>query len=284
MQSKSNNIVEYYNNCESDYRIFWDLNRSRAMHAGFWDDQTQTLPEALARENAILAEIAAITKEDRVLDAGCGIGGSSFYLARQYGCRVVGITLSQKQVQTATVIAKKENLEDLVHFEEMDFCQTSFPNASFDVVWGIESICHADEKLLFVKEAYRILKEGGRLIIADGFSVKEKNTRRENEEMSRWLKGWGVDKLETQKEFMSHLKSVGFSEINYRNVNSFVMPSSKRLYWISFPAIVLSKLGEWLRIRKKIQTNNIWAAYYQYITLKQGLWEYGIFSAKKSRQ
>lgn len=283
MQSKLTNIVDYYNTCESDYRTFWDLDRSMAMHAGFWDDRTQTLSDALARENEILAEIAQVKQGDKVLDAGCGVGGSSLFLAKHFGCQVVGITLSEKQVITATNNAKKEGVGSLVHFAAMDFCETSFPDASFDVVWGIESICHAEDKLKFVKEAYRLLKKGGRLVMADGFGVKNSYTDSEAKKMSKWLNGWGVDSLDMRVHFQCYFEETGFSQVSYRNVTAHVMPSSKRLYWISFPAFILSKMGEWLGVRNKIQTENILAAYYQYTTLRNGLWEYGIFSCIKDQ-
>ena len=79
MRSKKSAIVEYYDTCEGDYRIFWDLDRSLAMHAGYWDSETKTLADALKRENEILAELAGVTSSDYVLDAGCGVGGSSIF-------------------------------------------------------------------------------------------------------------------------------------------------------------------------------------------------------------
>lgn len=281
MQTNLDQIVDYYNTCESDYRTFWDLDRSMAMHAGFWDQQTTSLAEALARENEILAQYAHITSQDRVLDAGCGIGGSSLFLAKTFGCKVTGITLSDHQVQIASENAKKYLVDHLVNFQTMDFCHTDFPNASFDVIWGIESICHAEDKAEFIKEAYRLLTPGGRLIVADGFSSRTDFVKKQKEDMHQWLNGWGVESLETKKQFEVHLEKNGFKEISYQNVTENVMPSSKRLYWISFPAVIFSTLGEWVGLRKKIQTNNIKAAYYQYTTLKNRLWEYGIFKAVK---
>lgn len=281
LQSKANEIIEYYNSCECDYRTFWDLDRSMAMHAGFWDHTTNTLSEALARENAFLAELAQIKSHDKVLDAGCGVGGSSIYLAKHHGCHVTGITLSNHQVEKARISAREHGVDSLATFEMMDFCQTTFPDASFDVIWGIESICHAEDKLAFVREAYRLLKKGGRLIMADGFGTKETYAKAQAEAMGYWLNGWGVESLDTPAQFLEYFKSCGFSNVNYHNVDGLVMPSSKRLYWISFPSIVLSKLGEWVGKRSAIQTKNLWAAYYQHTTLKNGLWEYGIFCAHK---
>lgn len=108
MSTKHKTIIDYYENCETDYRLLWDLNHSHAMHAGYWDQTTHTLREALQRENEVLADLVRINAEDRVLDAGCGVGGSSMYLAQHRGCEVTGITLSEKQVQLATETAIKK--------------------------------------------------------------------------------------------------------------------------------------------------------------------------------
>lgn len=284
MQIKPEEIINYYDSCEQDYRLFWNLDQSMALHAGYWDESTKTLKDALRRENEILAKEAKVQPSDRVLDAGCGVGGSSIFLAKTYGCEVMGITLSEQQAKTATENARKYAVSDLVQFKVMDFTNTAFADESFDVVWGMESICHAGDKLKFVNEAYRLLKPGGRLIIADGFSNAGKvYDAKEETRMRKWLKGWGVERLEGVEMFFDHLKKAGFNAISYRNITNHVAPSSKRLFFISFPATILSKVGEWFGVRKKVQTDNIRAAYHQYTTLRESLWEYGIFSAYKTK-
>ncbi len=277
-------IIDYYELCESDYKFFWQLNHSMAMHAGFWDDTTKSLSDALQRENEVLAEIARITNKDSVLDAGCGVGGSCIFLAVRYGCTATGITLSQKQIETARSNAFKHGVGALVSFHARDYCNTEFPGASFDVVWAIESVCHASDKSQFTREAYRLLKPGGRLIVADGFALKENYTSKEAAQMDKWLKGWGVKSLDTAEAFEESLRLAGFDNVHFQDVTKHVLPSSRRLFYISFPATACSKIGEWLGLRKKIQTDNIRGAYYQYTTLQKRLWNYRIFSASKQKE
>jgi tocopherol O-methyltransferase len=273
-------IVRYYDTCESDYQLLWDLNYSHAMHAGYWDEHVKTLREALKRENEILAKRASIKKTDRVLDAGCGVGGSAIFLAQTYGCEVVGITLSEKQVLTAQCKAKEANLQPMPIFQMMDYMHTTFPDQSFDVIWAIESVCHAENKALFIQEAARLLKKGGRLIIADGFAAQPSYEGQDEIRMDRWLKGWGVKALDMASEFEDKLFDAGFKNITFRDITPHVMPSSKRLYWYSWPAIILSKLGELIGLRSAFQTENLYGARCQYQTLKKGLWRYGIFYAE----
>ncbi|WP_068467662.1 SAM-dependent methyltransferase [Candidatus Protochlamydia phocaeensis] len=278
---KKEQIVHYYDTCEADYRLLWDLDYSHAMHAGYWDEKTKNLRQALRRENEILAQRASIKKTDRVLDAGCGVGGSAIFLAQTYGCDVVGITLSEKQVLSARRNAEKAKVKPLPTFAVMDYTRTTFPNESFDVVWAIESVCHVEDKALFIREAFRLLKKGGRLILADGFAAQPDYEGADRARMERWLNGWGVKELDMASEFEDKLVEAGFSNIAFRDVTPHVMPSSKRLYIYSWPAIILSKLGELMGKRTVSQTENLYGARCQYQTLKKGLWRYGIFFAVK---
>ena len=99
-----------------------------------------------------------------VLDVGCGIGGSSRILARDYGFAVTGITISPQQVKRAQELTpQKVNAQ----FAVDDAMALSFPDASFDVVWSIEAGPHMPDKAVFARELIRVLKPGGVLVVAD---------------------------------------------------------------------------------------------------------------------
>lgn len=99
-----------------------------------------------------------------VLDVGCGIGGSSRILAKDYGFKVTGITISPQQVQRAQELTPPElDAQFLVD----DAMALSFPDASFDVVWSIEAGPHMPDKAIFARELMRVLKPGGILVVAD---------------------------------------------------------------------------------------------------------------------
>ncbi|MEM0981822.1 MAG: methyltransferase domain-containing protein [Cyanobacteria bacterium P01_H01_bin.58] len=99
-----------------------------------------------------------------VLDVGCGIGGSSRILARDYGFAVTGITISPQQVRRAQELTP-EGVS--AQFRVDDAMAMSFPDASFDVVWSIEAGPHMPDKAVFAKELLRVLKPGGILVVAD---------------------------------------------------------------------------------------------------------------------
>ncbi|BAQ65492.1 methyltransferase domain-containing protein [Geminocystis sp. NIES-3709] len=99
-----------------------------------------------------------------VLDVGCGIGGSSRILARDYGFAVTGITISPQQVKRAQELTPPEvNAK----FQVDDALALSFPDNSFDIVWSVEAGPHMEDKALFAKELMRVLKPNGILVVAD---------------------------------------------------------------------------------------------------------------------
>ncbi len=99
-----------------------------------------------------------------VLDVGCGIGGSSRILAKDYGFNVTGITISPQQVKRATELTPPDVT---AKFAVDDAMALSFPDASFDVVWSVEAGPHMPDKAVFAKELLRVVKPGGILVVAD---------------------------------------------------------------------------------------------------------------------
>lgn len=99
-----------------------------------------------------------------VLDVGCGIGGSSRILARDYGFSVTGVTISPQQVKRAQELTP---VGVNAQFQVDDAMALSFPDASFDVVWSVEAGPHMPDKAVFARELLRVLKPGGILVVAD---------------------------------------------------------------------------------------------------------------------
>lgn len=274
-------IIDYYRDTENSYKDSWDLDNSFAIHYGYWDQKVKSFRESLLRMNEVMIETAAIKSTDYVLDAGCGIGGSSIFMAKKLGCKVTGISLSKQQVDKANILAKREGVGSKVRFEIMNYSSTSFSDNSFDVVWGCESICYAESKNDFICEAYRLLKPGGRIVIADGFVSDFDNNQ--HPVIRKWLDGWQVNFLETPERFEQFMMDVGFVDICYRDISKETTHSSRRLlkyYYLGSLYLVWKKIN-FSKPATEIQKKNILACKYQYVGMKRSLWQYGLFAGKK---
>jgi tocopherol O-methyltransferase len=275
------NTIAYYEQTLLDYRTVW-LNRSNlAFHFGFHDDEHQGHAEALENTNRTLARIGGIRAGDCVLDAGCGLGGSSFWLAQSLSARVVGITLAQSQVDQAGRIAARRGLVDKVRFERADFTCTPFPIGSFDVVWAVESLCHAEAKGRFYREAARLLRPGGRLVIAEFIRTTRSLSQQAERVMREWLDGWAIPDLDTEREHVDAAAAAGFSNISLRDCTIFTRPSLARLYRMAALAEPLNEVLHLLGVRNRAQHRNVIASIRQYQALETDSWFYGVLSATK---
>ena len=276
MQQDLRDIIDYYNQCAPDYRLIWGTGRNLSIHMGFCPDGKISHHASLLKMNQVLAEKVKVGWQDVVIDLGCGVGGSAIWLAENIGCRVVGVDINEEFLRIGRERVKRRGLDDRVSLHRMDFRHLTFSDAPFDVAWALESSCYANDKRAFLTEVRRVLAPRGRLVLADGFVV------RNHEDVRRWTRGWAVHTLITPPEFESLLQELDFTSITYEDITRNILPSSARLYRYARALYPLGRLLQWLGLRTKTQTDNIVSAIYQHRTLVEGLWQYGVFTAEKT--
>jgi ubiquinone/menaquinone biosynthesis C-methylase UbiE len=110
----------------------------------------------------------------RVLDVGCGIGGSARHLAAERGCHVTGIDLTRDYVEVAAALAQRTCLADRVAFHHGSATEMPYEPESFDIVWTEHAQMNIADKAAFYGEIARVLKPGGRLLFHDIFSREGK--------------------------------------------------------------------------------------------------------------
>jgi tocopherol O-methyltransferase len=186
------------------YRLLW----GRHIHHGLWlaDESPrvaqQRLTETLARE-------ARIARGERVLDVGCGLGGSSIHLARELECRVTGITLSALQRRWATWSAWRRGVFRRTEFLRSDAEQVELPAGGFDVVWSIEATEHLFDKPRFFRRAAAWLARGGRMAICAWLAGDDLRTQAAREQVYRVCEGFYCPSLGTRGDYQRWIREAG---------------------------------------------------------------------------
>ncbi len=114
-----------------------------------------------------LFDTLALDKGATIADLGAGIGGAARLAASEYGCTVRGVDLTPEYCELANRLSARVGLGDKVHIEAGDACATPYTASSFDTVYTMHVSMNIEDKLALYREAYRLLKPGGRFGLYD---------------------------------------------------------------------------------------------------------------------
>ena len=114
-----------------------------------------------------LARAAGLQANQRVLDVGSGVGGTSRCLAKEFGCHVTGLDLTDEYCRAAAMLTGKTGLSQLIDYRQGDATRLPFDDGVFDVVWTEHVAMNIPDKPLLYKEMHRVLKPGGTLAVYD---------------------------------------------------------------------------------------------------------------------
>lgn len=161
-----------------------------------------------------LAEKAGLTPKDRVLDVGCGIGGSSRLLAETTGCFVTGIDMVDPFVQAARFLTRSTGLKELNRFEQGDIVHTDFPDNSFDCIWCQHTLMNIKDKASLFAEFRRLLVPQGKLVLHE---VIKGETDRIHLPVP-WADDHGISFLEPWEEINLILTRAGFKRVYHQDL------------------------------------------------------------------
>jgi len=112
-----------------------------------------------------LIDLSGFTPDMHILEVGCGIGGAARRLARETGCRVTGIDLSIEYIETARRLTQLLNMPEEITFLAGSALALPFADDTFDGAWSIQMNMNVADKQTWLKELFRVLKPGARLVL-----------------------------------------------------------------------------------------------------------------------
>lgn len=213
MPITTDSIRAYYDENTSLFLKFSGRKKAQNIHRSLWMNDTKTLEDALNTTNALIkAEIeSAASRNARIADLGCGVGASLFYIHPRLRkpAPAFGLTLSPVQARLARESAARLGLQSQIRFAEGDFTSVPLPSRSLDAAYSVEAVCHAVDPEKYFREASRLLRTGGRLILVDDYQAARPLTKHEQKWLDAYIEGWhvpGVRTVEQTKNFASKYK------------------------------------------------------------------------------
>jgi tocopherol O-methyltransferase len=230
-------------NLEKEIQDFYDASSSlweniwgEHMHHGYYGRSGKNIVSRRQAQIDIIEELLhwgnlseTQAPPQKILDVGCGIGGSTLYLAQQFQATAQGVTLSPEQAKRATERATEANLEQRVQFQVANALALPFADNSFDLVWSLESGEHFPDKAKFLQEAYRVLQPGGMLLMATWChrptdSLAGELTADEKEHLEAIYRVYCLPYVISLPEYRAIAQEVGFQEIQCDDWSQAVDP------------------------------------------------------------
>ena len=256
MPTHEEKVIGYYEQVTDAYYVgMW---HDEHIHFGLFTPEESRLPirelrqarpRAILRNHETILRPTGITREHTVVDAGCGVGGTVLHVAKQYGCRAVGLNISERQLKIARSYAEKAGLSDRVEFIFADCSVTlPLPDESVDVIVNLESSCHYADRKNFLSECARILKSGGLLttmewMAADGISETDYAAH-----IQPVCDAWFFKSLETRSSYTGKLREAGFEILDFVDFSESGMPNTRIMEVFQRQLVLKSMFGRLPRV------------------------------------
>jgi MPBQ/MSBQ methyltransferase len=231
-------LEQYYSEAGPDYAAW---SREFNMHFGYYRVgisplRRETMLEQMNAEVLSRLKVEGIG-EPKLLDLGCGLGATLRSFARRAPqAWLLGITRVPWQVENARTLNHAAGCDERVRVIEGDYEETVLPSASYDGVYALESSCHAHgaDKGALLAEAHRLLRPGGRFIVADGFLASDRFANALQQRIYRKLcECWVIEQLAQLDLFKARLEKLGFTDITVEHLQMRVAPSIAHIPWVT---------------------------------------------------
>jgi len=258
----------------------WMFIMGDNLHYGYFDNGDTDLQKATDALIDNFASMARIDEDTSVLDVGCGIGGPALYLHEKFGCHISGISTSSRGIEIAKAKSKEKGYSEKVRFYTRDALDNGFPEDTFDIVWVMESSHLMRNKGRLFEENYRVLRNGGRMLLCDQMLLKEFTARdvlRYRKELAAVEKSFGKAKVETIGFYKAKMGERGFTDIETIDISEQAFPTL-----IKWKENIQHKKDSVLEHFSEDDFNNFILSCDILMDLfKNGIWGYGLVSGTK---
>ena len=235
-------LEQYYSEAGPDYAAW---SRKFNMHFGYYRAGANPLHREAMLEQMNIEVLARLQVDDiaepRLVDLGCGLGATLRSFARRLpGANLLGVTRVPWQVEQARALNEVAGCER-ISVIEADYEHSLLPSSSYDGVYALESSCHAHgaDKGMLLEQAHRLLRPGGRLVVADGFLESDRFLGKLQERIYHKLcECWVIDQLAQLHLFRARLEGLGFRQITVENLQMRVAPSVVHIPWVTLKFFV----------------------------------------------
>lgn len=282
MNANQQKVVKYYTNPETKFGFDYVLWGSK--HFGFYPTGKAEITEKEAQllHQDLVAKNLGLKENQVVLDAGCGQGVVSTYLAKKYGSKIFGITLVPFEVKRAQERAKNLGVQGKIQYQVMDYSATNFPDNYFDAIYTTETLSHSPDIRETLKEFIRVLKPGGKIALFEyTLAPDEKFSEWEMRMLDVVIEGSAMMGLKDFRhdKFTGVIKSAGFENVNEQNITENIRLSFYRLHKLSrLPYKFVKLFG-----LQKFFINTT-AGYEYYKMADNGLFRYCVFTGNKPKE
>ncbi|HEV2665373.1 MAG TPA: methyltransferase domain-containing protein, partial [Blastocatellia bacterium] len=213
------------------YRALADVNslcgEKLYQNLGYWKDGPDSMDMAAEAMADLLARTASLSGADEALDVGFGFADQDIFWAETYRPRIIrGVNISPEQVRQARARILERGLVNRVLLEEGDAARLRFSDSSFDVLTAMESAFHFRSREDFFREAWRVLRPGGRLVMADLAATSEPLSLRDRLAGTIGRSFWQIPKenLYPADIYQKKLEDCGFVAVDVRSIWNDVYP------------------------------------------------------------
>lgn len=257
-------IKTYYDVAGPDYAM-WSRNFN--MHFGYFRKFRDlfSLEKMLVNMNDLVISSLGIGTGEKaeIADLGCGVGTVARYTAVRYpdAC-ITGITISDYQIEKGNSLVRRDGLQNQVLLVKDNFEGLQLAGNQFTHAYAIESACHAHGagKELFVAEMSRVLKQGGRFCIADGFLKHPNRLPRVFEYLyQKIIRYWALPCFGCIGEVEAALKKYGLTDIRIREISYRIAPSVAYVPWTCVKFFVAELWKNRSLRMKKERWHNVYA-------------------------